>query len=242
MSRGRGGPRPLLRELQARFPDLEDPAEAVLEGRVLVDGRPILNPESQVRAGASVSVKASRSLRGAAKLAAALERFPVTVAGRVALDLGASTGGFTSVLLARGAARVYAVDVGHGQLLGSLRQDARVVNLEATNLAQLDGRLLPEPVQLVTADLSFVALARAVPQLDAALLAGDVELVALVKPMFELGLAQPPASAAQLAEAVERAASGVARAGWDVLDSVRSPVPGAGGAVEFLLHARWRLA
>ena len=238
MSRARGGARPLLRELRARFPALEDPAQAVLEGRVLVDGRPILNPESLVKAGASVSVRASGSLRGAAKLRAALDRFAVPVTGRVALDLGASTGGFTSALLARGAARVYAVDVGHGQLLGSLRQDERVVNLESTNLAQLDRRLLPEPVQLVTADLSNLALARAVPQLDAALLAADAELVALVKPMFELGLGRPPATAELLAGAVERAASGVASAGWDVLGDMRSPLAGAGGAVEFFLHAR----
>src|SRR5579885_3286776 len=120
----------------------------------------------------------SRELRGTIKLRAALAAFAVEVAGRVALDVGASTGGFTVALLEAGAARVYAVDAGFGQLLGRLRQDARVVNLERTNLAALE---LPEPIDLVTVDLSYLSIALAAPQLPRA-----PELIALVKPMFEL--------------------------------------------------------
>ena len=223
-----------------RFPELDDPLAALESGRVLVDGRPVWNPASQVQPGASLVVRPARAPRGAAKLEAALERFRAPVSGRIALDLGASTGGFTSVLLAHGAARVYAVDAGHGQLLGSLRQDPRVVNLEATNLARVDRRLVPDLVEVVTVDLSFIALARALPQLDPELLAPGADLLALVKPMFELGLGAPPTSEEQLEEAVRRAAAGAAQAGWHGVESARSPVLGAGGAVEFLLHARRR--
>ena len=186
----KGRPRELGAELAARFPDLADPEAAVEAGRVLVAGRPVLNLHSRVPPGAPVVVLPARPLRGAAKLSAALDQFRVTVEGRVALDLGASAGGFTSVLLARGVIRVYAVDAGHGQLLGSLRQDPRVINLESTNLARLDSKLVPEVVELVTVDLSFTALAVAIPQLDPALLGQKAELVALVKPMFELGLSR----------------------------------------------------
>jgi 23S rRNA (cytidine1920-2'-O)/16S rRNA (cytidine1409-2'-O)-methyltransferase len=230
-------PRPLLRELALRFPELDDPADAIESGHVLVNGIPITNRASMVRPGSSVVVRSARPLRGALKLQAALDAFDVGVEGRIALDLGASSGGFTSALLTHGASRVYAVDVGHGQLLGSLRQDSRVVNLEATNLADLDPRLVPEPVDFVTVDLSFVSLARALPQVDGAILAAGAELVALVKPMFELGLPQPPESSAQLEQAVRRAVAGVELAGWRVLESMRSPVLGGRGAVEFFVHA-----
>jgi 23S rRNA (cytidine1920-2'-O)/16S rRNA (cytidine1409-2'-O)-methyltransferase len=179
-----------------------------------------------------------QALRGSLKLQAALDQFRVPVAGRIGLDLGAAAGGFTQVLLANGASRVYAVDVGHGQLLGSLRQDPRVVNLEATNLSELDRRVVPDPIQIVTIDLSNLAVARAVPQLDAAIPATGADLVALVKPMFELGLARLPSAATQLEEAVGRAATGVQGAGWRVLNRMRSPVLGANGAVEFFIHAR----
>jgi 23S rRNA (cytidine1920-2'-O)/16S rRNA (cytidine1409-2'-O)-methyltransferase len=229
-------PRPLMQELALRFPELDDPAAAVESGQVLVNGIAITNRASMVKPGSSVAVRPARPLRGTLKLQAALDSFGVGVGGRVALDLGASSGGFTSALLAGGASRVYAVDAGHGQLLGSLRQDGRVVNLEATNLADVDARLVPEPVEVVTVDLSFVSLARALPQIDGAILATGAELVALVKPMFELALPRPPESSAQLDEAVRRAVAGIERAGWRALASIRSPILGARGAVEFFVH------
>jgi 23S rRNA (cytidine1920-2'-O)/16S rRNA (cytidine1409-2'-O)-methyltransferase len=230
--------RTLLDEVTERFPELEDPAAAIDSGQVLVNGLPIRNRASRVRAGSSVALRPPQPLRGSLKLEAALDRFEIPLAGRVGLDLGAATGGFTQVLLAGGASRVYAVDVGHGQLLGSLRQNPRVVNLEATNLSELDRRLVPDRVQVVTVDLSNLALARAVPQLAASILAAGADLVALVKPMFELGLAGLPTAPEQLEEAVARASAGVQGAGWRVLDRMRSPVLGANGAVEFFVHAR----
>lgn len=202
-----------------------------------VDGRVILNPNSQVRRDASIAVQQPVVLRGEAKLRVALQAFGVGVAGLTALDAGAAAGGFVRVLLEMGAARVYAVDVGHGQLLGSLRQDPRVVNLEATNLAQLDTIIVPDPIELVTLDLSYLSLASGVPYLSRLRLAPDATLLALVKPMFELGLAQPPADDARLEEARRLAERGIGEAGWRVAGSIRSPVKGARGATEFWVHA-----
>jgi 23S rRNA (cytidine1920-2'-O)/16S rRNA (cytidine1409-2'-O)-methyltransferase len=177
-------------------------------------------------------------LRGEAKLEAALAAFDVAVEDRVALDVGAAAGGFTTVLLRHKAARVYAVDAGFGQLLGSLRQDPRVVNLERTNLGQLDRHLVPEPVALVTVDVSYLSLTEAVPQLDRLQLAPPADLIALVKPMFELQLPQPPEDEPRLSEALERAGRGLEQAGWRVTASIASPVEGRRGAREFLVHAR----
>ena len=179
-------------------------------------------------------------LRGEAKLQAALEAFGIDVRDRVCLDLGAAAGGFTRVLLDAGALRVYAVDVGFGQLLGSLRQDPRVLNLEATNVSKLDTRLIPERVEVVTIDVSYLALAAAVAQLDRVDIAPDADLVGLVKPMFELRMATAPTDQATVDIATEQAAVGIEAAGWQVVGAMPSPVLGGRGAVEALLHARKR--
>jgi 23S rRNA (cytidine1920-2'-O)/16S rRNA (cytidine1409-2'-O)-methyltransferase len=160
------------------------------------------------------------------------------VRGRICLDLGAAAGGFTRVLLEGGAARVYAVDAGFGQLRGSLRQDPRVLNLEATNVSKLDTRLVPEPIDVVTIDVSYLALAAAVAQLGGIILADGADLVGLVKPMFELRLPTAPTDQTIVEAAIERAAIGIAAAGWQVLGSMPSPVLGGRGAVEALMHAR----
>ena len=177
-------------------------------------------------------------LRGEAKLRAALYGFEVRVTDRVCLDLGAAAGGFTRVLLEAGASRVYAVDAGFGQLLGSLRQDPRVINLEATNVAVLDVHLVPDVIELVTIDVSYLALAAAVGQLDRIAIAPDADLIGLVKPMFELRLATAPTDLARVDEATERAALGINAAGWEVIGAMPSPVVGGRGAVEALVHAR----
>jgi 23S rRNA (cytidine1920-2'-O)/16S rRNA (cytidine1409-2'-O)-methyltransferase len=167
-----------------------------------------------------------KPLRGEAKLEAALAAFPVEVRGRIALDAGASTGGFTRTLLRHGARRVYAVDVGHGQLLGSLRQDPRVVNLERTNLGSV---VVPERVELVTLDLSYLPLADAVPQLGSL----GVDLVALVKPQFELRLDAPPDDPRP---ALDAAVAGIETAGWAVRGTIESPVL-VRGTVEYFVFA-----
>lgn len=228
--------------LARRHPDLlaaegGDAAALVATGRVQVGGRPVLSAAAMVPEDAAITVRPVGGLRGSPKLAAALDRFAVTVAGRTALDAGAAAGGFTTVLLERGARIVYAVDVGHGQLRGSLRQDPRVVDLERTNLADLDVALVPDPVDLVTLDLSYLSLTAAVPQLDRVALAAGAELVALVKPMFELALPTPPEDPRELRRGLAVARDGVERAGWTVQGDMASPVQGARGAEEFLLHA-----
>jgi len=230
----------LVSEVERRHPELADPRAAVAAGLVMVDGLVATNPDTWVPPGARIDLRGARPLRGEAKLRAALEAFSIPASGRVALDLGASAGGFTRVLLEAGAARVYAVDAGHGQLLGSLRQDSRVVNLERTNLSALDRALVPDTVELITIDLSYLAVAAAVHQLAPLTIDADAHLVALVKPMFELSLPLPPDQAEDWARAVSAARQGIEAAGWRVQGERRSPVLGRRGAVEFLLHARRR--
>ena len=238
---GRARFRGVVEHVRAVRPELDDVLTAITEGRVMIDGAIIDNPNARVRSDAAVVVaRANRGLRGEVKLRAALDAFGVPVIGRVALDAGAAAGGFTRVLLDAGASCVYAVDAGHGQLLGSLRQDARVVNLESTNLGALSTALVPEPVGIVTLDLSYLSIAEAVPQLETLKVAPDAELVTLVKPMFELGLSSPPRDRARLQGAVARAAEGIERCPWTVVGRVASPVRGAHGAIEFFLHAQRR--
>lgn len=232
--------RTLAAEVSHAHPDLEDPAAYIVEHGVLVDGRPVCNPRSLVHAEALIELRVSRPLRGEAKLYAALEAFDVRVEGRVAVDVGAAAGGFTRVVLEAGAARVYAVDAGYGQLLGSLRQDLRVVVLERVNLGSLDARLVPEPVELITVDLSYLAVRKAVPQLEALRIEPEAEIVVLVKPMFELGLAAPPGDVRQLRDAVARASTALESVGWQVVADFESPVRGSRGAVELFVHARRR--
>ena len=225
--------------LAAKDPPVEDAERAVAEGRVEVDGAVVTNPRSRVRADARVVVREARSAKGIDKLGLALDRLGVPVSGRVALDVGACTGGFTQALLDRGAARVFAVDVGFGQLLGSLRQDPRVVNLERTNASEVTPELLGQAVDLIVADVTYVRLGLIVGQLTANLrpLPG-VELLGLVKPMFELERGELPTDPVDLDAAGQRAADAAEAAGWEVLSVTRSQLLGNQGAVELFLHAR----
>ena len=180
--------------------------------------------------------------RGGQKLVHALEHFAIDVTDAVAIDVGASTGGFTDVLLARGAARVYAVDVGHGQLAWRLRQDPRVIVLERTNARYLGAAEVPEPVDLVVCDVSFIGLETVLPA-PLALTRPGARLVALIKPQFEVGkeavgsggVVRDPA----LHEAVcTRIAAWVgALPGWRVEGIVESPITGPKGNREFLIAA-----
>ena len=182
--------------------------------------------------------------RGALKLAHALALWPVAVADRIVLDVGASTGGFTEVALSRSAARVYAVDVGRGQLHPRLAADPRVVSLEATDARDLTRALVPEPPGLVVTDVSFIGLAKALPA-ALALAAEDADLVALVKPQFEVGpgrvgkggLVKDPAARAEALEGVKRF---LEAAGWAVQATADSPIAGGEGAREYLLWASKR--
>jgi 23S rRNA (cytidine1920-2'-O)/16S rRNA (cytidine1409-2'-O)-methyltransferase len=181
--------------------------------------------------------------RGGVKLAHALDRFGIDPAGRVCLDVGASTGGFTDVLLARGATKVYAVDVGRGQLAWKLREDARVVVLENTNARRLSRDQVPEPVDLIVCDASFIGLESVLPA-PLALAAPGARVIALVKPQFEVGpgnvgkggVVRDP----RLHDEVCRRVAGwlAGRPGWSVLGIAESPILGADGNREFLIAAK----
>jgi 23S rRNA (cytidine1920-2'-O)/16S rRNA (cytidine1409-2'-O)-methyltransferase len=227
-----------MRTLLSRVAELvDDPDERIRDGEVLVGGTVVTNPASMVAAGTSVAVREERVLRGRRKLGAALAHWDVRLAGAVALDAGAAAGGFTQALLDAGAARVYAVEVGYGQLLGSLRQDPKVVSLERTNIGELTQDDVPEPLGAVSLDLGYLSLASGVPQLNALTFAPGAELLALVKPMFELGLGTPPSDRPTLERALAHATAGIEGAGWRVLDSIDSPVGGSKGAHELFIRA-----
>jgi 23S rRNA (cytidine1920-2'-O)/16S rRNA (cytidine1409-2'-O)-methyltransferase len=234
----RGKFRNVLEQLARARPDIADPEAVVVAGQVLVDGRVVTNPRSLVRTDAAMVLRPTRPLRGEEKLRAALDGFAIDITDRECVDLGASAGGFTRVLLERGARRVYAVDAGHGQLRGDLRSHSRVVTLERTNLADLSALPRYAPVDVVTMDLSYLSVADAVPQIEALTFASDADLIALVKPMFELGLDAPPGDDASLGRALDLAVAGVERAPWRVVGTLPSPVTGSKGAREWLLHAR----
>jgi 23S rRNA (cytidine1920-2'-O)/16S rRNA (cytidine1409-2'-O)-methyltransferase len=214
------------------------PLEAIESGYVLVDGRVVTNPNSMVSGDSSIVIEEERPLRGELKLKPALRNFGVVVSGRVALDVGAAAGGFTKSLLDAGARRVYALDAGHGQLLGSLRQDPRVVNLESMNLANLSKELVPDPLGVITVDLSYLSLTNALPQLEEVLIENGADLIALVKPMFELGLPSAPSDRGALDRALVVASKGLEQNRWTVIESMDSPITGAKGAPELLVHAR----
>ena len=229
----------LTQLLQRRHPELEDPTKAVVDGAVVVDGRTITNPNARVRSDASVRVMAPRRLRGELKLGAALDAFRLGVAGAVAVDVGAAAGGFTSALLDRGAARVYAVDVGFGQLAGRLRIHDRVVNLERTNLASLDEHIVPEVVDLVTLDLSYLPVAEAVRSLQQLRLAPDAVLVALIKPTFELQAGSVVTDAGAVRKAINNATEAIEAADWRPRACTIPAVTGARAAIEaFVLACR----
>jgi 23S rRNA (cytidine1920-2'-O)/16S rRNA (cytidine1409-2'-O)-methyltransferase len=177
--------------------------------------------------------------RGGEKLAPALDEFGVAVQGRVCADIGASTGGFTDVLLQRGAARVYAVDVGRGLLHWRLRQDSRVVALERVNARNMES--LPEPVSLITVDVSFIGLEKVLPALRR--VAPGAELVVLFKPQFEVGRAEVGRGGvvrdeSAIAAALDRFRAWCSGSGFDVLGEAASALPGADGNRERLLHLR----
>ncbi len=224
-------------------------ARAAIEaGAVKVDGRPALKPSEAIEDGATIVASPAHPWvgRGALKLDHALTIWPVEASGRTVLDLGASTGGFTEVALARGAARVYAVDVGRGQLHPSLAADPRVVSLEATDARALDQALIPEPVGLIVCDLSFIGLAKALPA-ALALAAPAAHLIALVKPQFEVGparvgkggIVRDQAARTEAVEGVRRFLEG---SGWTIRAVADSPIMGGDGNLEHLLWAHEALA
>jgi 23S rRNA (cytidine1920-2'-O)/16S rRNA (cytidine1409-2'-O)-methyltransferase len=217
----------------------------VLAGRVFSGDRRLGKPGQSLAGDIELEVRAPGVpyvSRGGIKLAHGLDHFGIDPKGSVALDVGASTGGFTDVLLQRGAARIYAVDVGHGQLDWRLRNDPRVVVLEKTNARQLTRAHVPEVVDLVVCDVSFISLELALPA--ALALAGSAaRLVALIKPQFEVskgqvgkgGVVREPALHDAVCARIARWLSD--EQGWEVLGVTESPITGPKGNREFLIGA-----
>lgn len=216
----------------------------IMGGGVTVDGVVVSRPAAPVTPQAVLALVAEPLpyvSRGGLKLQEALELFQIDVRGLVCLDVGASTGGFTDVLLQAGAARVYAVDVGYGQLAWKLREDERVVVMERTNIRSLEG--LPEPVQFFCADVSFISLRLVLPAVSR-FLSPDAQAVVLIKPQFEAGKGQVGKKGVVRDPAVWREVlMGVlgfaAEHGWAVRGVIRSPIRGPAGNVEFLGWLTW---
>ena len=217
----------------------------IMAGKVLVDDRRITKPAILIAAQATIRLSRKYQpwvSRGGTKLAHALDVFGISPNNAVCLDVGASTGGFTDVLLSRGASRVYAMDVGYGQLAWKLVQDSRVVVLDRTNIRQVEVNLVPEPVDLLTMDVSFIALSQALPP-ALNFLSSQGLAVILLKPQFELargkvakgGVVRDP----QLhQEAVTMFAQLAASLSLDIQGSTLSPITGSKGNKEFLFCFR----
>jgi 23S rRNA (cytidine1920-2'-O)/16S rRNA (cytidine1409-2'-O)-methyltransferase len=224
----------------------ESAQRLIMAGRVRVNSRPAEKPDLKVDDSAEIAVVGRANeyaSRGGYKLAAALDRFAIAVGGRDALDVGASTGGFTDVLLRHGAARVIALDVGYGQLADRVRRDARVTVIDRTNIRHVAPASLPFRPDLVVIDVSFISLKLVLPALIQ-IIADPADIVALVKPQFEVGkgrvgkggIVRDDALRAQaLAEVVAFATS----IGFALSGTIESPITGAAGNREFLAHFRW---
>ena len=215
---------------------------AIAAGLVSADDKPVTKASEEIRVDATLAAQPAHHYvsRGGLKLAAALDHFQFDPRDKVCLDVGASTGGFTHVLLERGAQRVYAVDVGHGQLHESLRGDPRVVSLEATDIRTLSPTQLSEPPTFLTVDVSFISLKLALPP-ALALAATPAMLAALIKPQFEAGPANVKkgivCDAAVHAAVCAEISALVSALGWAVRGIIPSPIEGGDGNREFLLGA-----
>jgi len=217
--------------------------EAILRGEVDIQGIPVISPDAEVGDADVVDVKSVFPWvsRGALKLLSALETWNIDPSGLTVLDLGASTGGFTDVLLSRGASKVYAVDVGHGQLHPRLLADSRVVNMEGTDVRTLLPEQFPSRFSLIVGDLSFISLSKILPTMKN-LLADNGQVILLVKPQFEVGLGKTKKGivrdAVMREETLQTILHGAEGLGLSILGSFESPVIGGSGNVEFLIHLK----
>ena len=217
----------------------------IMAGRVFVQDRPIDKPGQMIRSSDSIEIRGLDMpyvSRGGLKLEEALRQFGIDVTGRVCLDIGASTGGFTDCLLQHGAARVYAVDVGYGQLAWKLRNDPRVIVIERTNVREMPQESIPEKVELATVDVSFISLKIVVPHL-LKWLAADGRIVVLIKPQFEVGKGLVGKGGVVRDEALHRQVIQTLSAYFQTLgltttDALPSPILGPKGNREFLMELR----
>jgi 23S rRNA (cytidine1920-2'-O)/16S rRNA (cytidine1409-2'-O)-methyltransferase len=234
-------------EARGLLPSRARARDAILRGTVTVNGVVASKPNQQVAADDRIALDdpaAAYVSRAALKLVAGLDAGAIDPTGRICLDLGASTGGFTQVLLERGAAKVYAVDVGHGQLHERIKDDPRVVSLEGVNGRDLTVELIPEAIGLIVSDVSFVSILKVIDPV-LALAAPQAEAVILIKPQFEVGRENVGrggivSDESAIAAAVERVIAHFAEAGWERRFAVASPIAGGDGNREIVAGFRRR--
>ncbi|HEY9079733.1 TlyA family RNA methyltransferase [Magnetovibrio sp.] len=218
----------------------------IMAGNVYSDTKRLDKAGQQVKTDIAIELKGQDHpwvSRGGLKLEKGLKHFAIDVAGKVCIDVGASTGGFTDVLLAGGAAKVYAVDVGHGQLAWKLRGDERVVVMEKTNARHLTAADISDPIDMVVCDASFIGLQTVLPAALSLAVPG-AHLIALIKPQFEVGkdrvgkggVVRDPELHQEVCERIEAWLNGLP--GWSVLGITESPIKGPEGNIEFLICAR----
>jgi 23S rRNA (cytidine1920-2'-O)/16S rRNA (cytidine1409-2'-O)-methyltransferase len=236
-----------LLTLRGLAPTRSRARDLIKRGAVTIAGQIERRPGAGFPSNAEIAVNEAWSgyvSRGALKLASALDHFGFDCEGRLALDIGASTGGFTQILLRRGARRVYAVDVGRGQLHAELAADPRIVSLENTDARRLDRTIIAEPVEIVVADVSFISLTKALPA-ALSLTAPGAWAIALVKPQFEVGPGLVGKGGLVKSEAARQAAlDGItefflAQPGWRLEGTMPSPIEGQSGNREYLIGARY---
>ncbi len=221
----------------------------ILAGQVLVNGQKKDKAGTLVADDADIRILGEQMpyvSRGGLKLEAALREFSIDVTGTTALDAGASTGGFTDCLLQHGAMKVYAVDVGYGQMAWKIRQDPRIVVIERTNVRDIDPALVPEKVDIIVIDVSFISLEKVIPSV-LRFLKPSAGIVALIKPQFEVGKGQVGKGGIVRDEAarntvVEKVRTAFQSAGLDVQGIIPSPITGQDGNVEYLIYAVMRPA
>ncbi len=227
------------------FAESREKAQALIfAGQVLVQGQKIDKAGALVPQDADIRILGEALpyvSRGGLKLERALEEFRVSVGGKVALDIGASTGGFTDCLLQKGCAKVYAVDVGYGQIAWKLRQNPRVVVIERTNIRAMEPSVIPELVDMAVIDVSFISLEKVIPAV-LKFLKPESEIVALIKPQFEVGKESVGKGGVVRDEtarsaAVERVVQFVRGLGLNVQGVIPSPITGQDGNVEYLIYA-----
>ena len=222
----------------------EDGRRKILAGEVFVNDHPVTKAGILIDISAEIRVRSASPYvsRGGLKLEKALREFSIFVKNKIALDIGASTGGFTDCLLAHGAAQVFAIDVGYGQLAWKLRNDSRVVIFEKTNIRYFDASRLPRLAEIATIDVSFISLKLVLPQAKT-LLTTNGEVLALIKPQFEIGkgkvgkggVVRSPEEHLRVIEDIKAAS---VRFGYAVHGVIESPLVGPKGNKEFLIHLR----
>ncbi len=217
----------------------------IMEGKVFVDGKPCTKPGTSVNPSSLIELKGEDLpyvSRGGLKLETAIAYFRVDVKDKIAMDVGASTGGFTDCLLKHGALKVYCIDVGYGQLAWSLRIDPRVILLERTNIRYLPREAIPESIDIATVDVSFISLIKVLPKVKE-FLKEDGEVLALVKPQFEVGKAEVGKGGivrdeTKRLKALQTVSEKAMEMGYQVLGSFMSPIAGQKGNVEYFLYLK----